>query len=59
MPFYLQMLSPSRFWTFKVIKGKLTEAYYHYEKDEWDLDNQLVYDLINKKYIRYKDWRFR
>lgn len=48
-----------RFWTFRVIKGKLTEAYYHYEKDEWDLDNQLVYDLINKKYIRYKEWRSR
>ena len=50
---------PSRFWEFVVIKGKLTEAYYYYEKDEMDLDNNLVYDIINKKYIRYKDWRFR
>ena len=48
-----------RFWKFVIIKGKLTKAYYYYEKDELDLDNNLVYDIINQKYIRHKDWRSR
>ena len=48
-----------RFWKFVIIKGKLTKAFYYYEKDELDLDNNLVYDIINKKYIRHKDWRSR
>lgn len=46
-----------RFWFFEVNNGEIINAFYYYEKNEMDIENSLVYDLINKNLIRHGDWR--
>ena len=52
-------LFSDRFWFFEVRKGKVVNAFYYYEENDLDLDNLLVYDLINKRFFRYGDWTKR
>ena len=44
-----------RFWFFEIKDGKIFNAYYYYEENDLDVLNNLVYDLINKKFFRYKE----
>lgn len=43
------------FWYFKVENGNVLHAYFYYEKNDYDLMNNPVYDLLNNKIMRYYD----
>lgn len=47
------------FWFFEVKDGKVIDAVYFYEPVDDGFDKYDVYDLINKKYIPYKEWKSR
>ena len=48
-------LLDDRFWFFEIKNGKVTHAYYYYDQSNLDFMDDLVYDLINKSFIRYGD----
>ena len=48
-------LLTDRFWSFEIKNGKVTHAYYYYDQSNLDFMDDLVYDLINKSFIRYGD----
>lgn len=56
-PYHSYGLFFDRFWFFEIHNGIIKNAFYYYEKDELDLDNSLVYDLLNEKSILYGKWR--